>query len=177
MIIVNVRQTGAAAVTDQELQANAAGDWVVGDSSIQAFGDYLVAVIANRVVGAWTIDSHRRVDGKVRFDLSPAPDLAAELTNQPSPVAWKRGQANPIKLVHTKTLRPPEAEVVLTPQGNRRVQLEGWTLIVYSATAARVQPQDGSKKLVVEHAFPGPNGANVQVRLVEPDWSKAPEPA
>ncbi len=78
-----------------------------------------------------------------------------------------RGAANPVKFVKTETMLPESAEVELTPQGNRRVNLDGWSLVVYGDGRARLQAPDSESKLIVESAFPGPKGGNVTVRLVD----------
>jgi len=166
VIIVNVNKSGARAVTDEQVREAAVGAWVLSDSSEQMFGDYLVAVRKNIVIGAWTIEGSSRDDeGKVVFEVGVAPDLG-DMIGQPSPVEWRQGQANPVKLVDTKTLRQEASEVELTPQGNRRVSLDGWSLVVYPDGRARLQSPDVERKLIVESAFPGPKGGNVTVRLL-----------
>jgi hypothetical protein len=168
MIIVNVNRSGARAVSDEQVREAAVGAWVLSETSEQLFGDYLLAVRKNIVVGAWAIeDSTRDVEGKVTFEVSAAPEVN-DMVGQASPVEWKQGQANPVKLVDTRTLRQEASEVELTPQGNRRVQLDGWSLIVYADGRARLQSPDTDRKLIVESAFPGPKGANVTVRLLDP---------
>ncbi len=167
MIIVNVNRSGARAVTDEQVREAAVGAWVLSEASEQLFGDYLLAVRKNIVIGAWAIEgSSRDHEGKVTFEVSAAPELN-DMVGQASPVEWKQGQANPVKLVETKTLRQEASEVELTPQGNRRVQLDGWSLIVYADGRARLQCPDSDRKLIVESAFPGPKGGNVTVRLLE----------
>lgn len=165
MIIVNVNRSGARATSDEQVREAALGVWVLSEASEQLFGDYLVAVRRNIVVGAWAITGSSREEGKVTFEVSAAPELN-DMVGQTSPVEWKQGQANPVKLVETKTLRQEASKVELTPQGNRRVQLDGWTLVVYPDSRARLQAPDTERKIVVESAFPGPKGGNVTVRLL-----------
>jgi hypothetical protein len=100
------------------------------------------------------------------FDLG-GPDAHTDLVGQPSPATWVRGAANPVKFVKTETMLPESAEVELTPQGNRRVNLDGWSLVVYGDGRARLQAPDSESKLIVESAFPGPKGGNVTGRLVD----------
>ena len=167
MIIVNINRSGARAVTEEQIRDAAVAAWVISQSSVESFGDYLVAVRKNIVTGVWSIqDSSRDAEGKVWFQVGTAPELA-DMIGGSSPVEWKQGQANPIKLVETRTLRQEASEVELTPQGNRRVQLDGWSLIVYPDGRARLQSPDTDKKLIIESAFPGPKGGNVTVRLMD----------
>ncbi len=167
MIAVNVNRSGARAVSQQQLREAAAGAWVLSEPSLETFGDYLLAVRKNFVVGVWTIrDTYRDDEGKVSFHLEAAPEFQS-LVGEPSPVEWKQGQANPVKLVNTSTLQQDASEVELTPQGNRRVLLDGWSLVVYNGDRARLTAPDSGRKLIVESAFPGPNGANVTVRLTD----------
>lgn len=111
MIIVNINVSGANAVTDDQIQDAAKGNWVISDRSVQIHADYLVAVRKNTVVGAWAIDRYDRTDGgkRVAFDLSPAPQLA-HLLGEPSPEPWISGQANPVKLVDTSAVLPATGE-------------------------------------------------------------------
>jgi hypothetical protein len=99
------------------------------------------------------------------FALTEAPDFE-HLVGQDSPVKWVQGSANPIKLLDTATLAPPSAEIEHTTQGNARVRLEGWTLVVYPDGRARVSPP-GKSRVLIESAFPGPDGANVTLRAGE----------
>ena len=167
MIFVNTNKSGARAATEQQHRDAAVGAWVIKDESVRVFGDHLVAVRKNTVMGAWTIEGAVRDDeGKVTFEVSAAPELQ-DMVGQPSPVEWRQGQANPVKLVETSTLRQEASEVELTPQGNRRVRLDGWSLVVYDDGRARLQAPDRDRKLIVESAFPGPKGANITVRLLD----------
>lgn len=166
VIIVNVNKSAARAVTDKDIREAAEGAWLLSEASERRYGDYLVAVRKNVVIGVWKIEgSQWDEDGRVTFDVGPAPDLA-DMVGQPSPVEWKQGAANPVKLVDTRTLRQESSDVEVTPQGNRRVQLDGWTLVVYPEGRARVQAPETKLRLVVESAFPGPQGANVTVALL-----------
>lgn len=167
MIIVNVNRSAAKAATEEQIRDAAVGAWVLSEASERAYGDYLAAVRKNVVIGVWTIEGAEwDDDGRVTFDVASAPELS-DMLGQPSPVEWKQGAANPVKLVDTRTLRQEASEVELTPQGNRRVQLDGWTLVVYPDGRARLQAPDTTAKLVVESAFPGPKGANITVRLMD----------
>lgn len=167
MILVNVRRTGGVAATSDQLRSAAAGDWAnISDASLERFADYLAAVRQNVVVGVWAIDGHARIDdGRVRFELVDCPPFQ-HMIGEPSPTTWKRGQANPVKLIDTATMAPEAAEVELTPHGNRRVTLDGWSLVVYEDGRARLQAPDRDHRLMIESAFPGPKGGNVTVRLV-----------
>src|SRR5665648_260022 len=164
MILVNINKSGAKAVTAEQIEEAAAGAWVLSEKSEEEYADVLVAVRKNTVVGVWTIEEvYRGEDSRASFTLSDAPDFA-DLVGQPSPVEWKQGAANPVKLVETATLQQKSSEVELTPQGNQRVRLERWTLVVYPDGRARLSPPSESR-VVVESAFPGPSGANVTVRI------------
>lgn len=167
MILVNVKKSGRNAATDMQLREAAAGNWVLADDTIKLYGDTLAAVRGNLVVGHWEIVGHYRVtagqdEGRVCFELGEAdPSLVGE----PSPVQWVRGAANPVKIFDSEEGRQASSQIELTAQGNSRVSLLGWSLIVYPDGRARVSPPADGGKLVVESAFPGPSGANVTVRL------------
>lgn len=166
MILVNVRQSVPPGASAEELREGAAGDWAnISEDSLESFGDCLAAVRQNVVLGIWPIEGHRRVPGnRVRFELGE-PDAHQDLVGQRSPAEWRQGAANPVKFLDSDSLRPESAEVEMTPQGNRRVALDGWSLVVYSDGRARVQAPDTELKLIVESAYPGPKGGNVTVRL------------
>ena len=172
MIGVNVSRSAAHLDTEEQLRWAAASSWVISDSSLNAHGDYLIAVRKNVVAGAWGIGSwDRNQDGKVTFKLGPAPELA-DMVGQASPVEWKQGQANPVKIIHTRTLLPESSEVEITSEGNRRVQLDGWSLVVYTDGRARLQAPGGDRRLIVESAFPGPPTGSVTVRLLSEPQSR-----
>lgn len=167
MILVNINKSGASAATDEQLRDAAAGAWVIAAASVSTYGDYLAAVRKNLVVGVWTITgSWLEEDGRVSFELAAAPEMT-HLIGEPSPVPWKQGAANPVKLVDTATYLPPSVEVEESPRGNRVVRLDGWSMTIYRDGRARLSAPDVDAKLVVESAFPGPRGANVTVRLIE----------
>lgn len=168
MILVNIRKSGKTATSAEQLQAAAASAWSnLKDESLDEYGDFLVAVLMNKVVGVWAIDGRRR-DGedKIWFDLSEAVDAPLAVGDS-SPAPWRQGQANPVKYVDTSTLRPEAAEVDVTRDGNRRVALDGWTLTVYTDGRARLSAPDVDRKMIVESAYPGPRGGNVTVRIVD----------
>lgn len=169
MIVVNINRSGAKAVTAEQIEAAARGAWVLGESSEQEYADVLVAVRKNSVVGVWTITGVERVTegpdaGKAVFSVAPAPEFEY-LVGQESPAVWTPGQANPVKLLETATMQQKASKVELTKAGNPRVQLEGWSMIVYPDGRARISPPGGAR-VVVESAFPGPDGANITVRIV-----------
>ncbi len=168
MIFVNVRKSVPPGASPEDLREGASGDWAnISESSLETFADHLAAVRQNVVLGVWPIEGHRRLpDGRVRFELGDS-DAHKDLVGQPSPAVWVRGAANPVKFLETETMLPESAEVETTPQGNRRVGLDGWSLIVYDDGRARLQAPDSDLKLFVESAFPDPKGGNVTVRLVK----------
>lgn len=83
-----------------DVRACAAGRWAnIADSTLEAFGDELLAVANGYVAGVFTVRGWSRDDDhRVIFDLAPAPDWDW-LTGQESPVQWSRGQANPVRKV------------------------------------------------------------------------------
>ncbi|NBH02566.1 hypothetical protein [Amycolatopsis sp. SID8362] len=83
-----------------DVRACAAGRWAnIADSTLEAFGDELLAVANGYVAGVFTVRGWSRDgDRKVAFDLGPAPDWDW-LTGQASPVQWSRGQANAVRKV------------------------------------------------------------------------------
>ena len=170
VIVVTINRSGAKAVTPEQIEEVSRGAWVLSERSEQEYADVLVAVRKNVVVGVWTITGVDRVAdgpdaGKAVFSVAPAPDFEY-LVGQESPAVWTRGQANPIKLLETATMQQKASKVELTKAGNPRVQLDGWSMIVYPDDGrARISPPGGAR-VVVESAFPGPDGANVTVRIV-----------
>ncbi|MEU2201675.1 hypothetical protein [Isoptericola sp. NPDC019482] len=165
MILVNINRSGAKAVTPEQIKDVARGAWVLSESSEKEYADVLVAVRKNTVVGAWDIAKTKREDdGRATFVLKKKSSEFEDLIGQESPVVWTQGQANPVKLVETTTMQQKSSAVELTREGNRRVQLDGWTLIVYPDDRARISPP-GDSRIIVESAFPGPSGANVTVRI------------
>lgn len=164
MILVNINRSGAKAVTAKQIEGAAQGAWVLSESSEQEYADFLVAVRKNVVVGVWKIAHvEREDDGRATFELKPTTKFK-DLLGQEPPVIWTQGQANPVKLVETATMQQKSSNIEYTREGNPRVQLNGWSMIVYSDGRARISPP-GNSRVVVESAFPGPNGANVTVRL------------
>lgn len=164
MILVNINRSGAKAVTAKQIENAARGAWVLSENSEQEYADFLVAVRKNIVVGVWRIKRvEREDDGRATFKLGATQEFE-DLLDQESPVVWTQGQANPVKLVVTATMQQKSSRIEYTREGNPRVQLNGWSMVVYPDGRARISPP-GSSRVVVESAFPGPNRANVTVRV------------
>ena len=124
MILVNVRRSARDAVTPEQLRDAARGDWAnLTDESIDEYGDLLLAVKHNKVVGAWSIASAERLDDdRIRFELRDDPELEVWV-GADSPVQWKRGQANPVALIDTDdadSRRPSTSSSRRAPASQRR---------------------------------------------------------
>ena len=104
MIIVNVNKTSPGHV----VRESAASSWLIAEWRLTRFGDYLVAVERNVVVGVFKIDGWSRdggPKGPVTFELaemSAAP--AGLLVGDPSPDPWLAGQRWPVKYLSTEAL-------------------------------------------------------------------------
>ncbi|MFE7503745.1 hypothetical protein [Promicromonospora sp. NPDC057488] len=131
----------------------------LSESSEQEYTVFLMAVRKNIVVGVWKIAHvERDDDGRATFELNPTTKF--KVSSAKTPVSWPQGQANPVKLVETATMQQKSSNIEYTREGNVRVQLNGWSMSVYSDGRARISPP-GDSRVVVEPAFPGPNGANI----------------
>lgn len=161
MILVNISRSGIAAVTPQQIRDAAVRAWKVKEESLNRFGDLLVAVRSNVVVGVWKIDGWiREESGRYAFQVSDTQDQS--MIGGPSPVPWITGQANPVKYVDTTTATD-QADVETTADGHRSVKLEGWTLVVLGGGRAQLHgPTEPAGQLIVENA----GGGNVTVRLI-----------
>lgn len=106
MILVNVRKSAESAATPEQIMTAAAGDWAVAESALEAYGDVLLAVRRNVVLGAFDITNWEEVEGgRYRFDLEPS-EVYAALVGQASPLLWKRGQVNPVAYLATSDVTP-----------------------------------------------------------------------
>lgn len=121
-VLVNIRRSGASAVDAAEIMAAASGNWVVSVGALDEYGDVVLAVMHNRVVGAFDLLSWEDVeDGRVRFELRESEDYAA-LVGQDSPRLWKRGQANPIAFVDLDVpVTSSDTEAAAAPKPRRGI--------------------------------------------------------
>lgn len=102
MIIVNVNKTSPGYVPRE----SAASEWLIAEWRLKRYGDYLVAVKHNVVVGVYKIDGWTRVAGPksgVVFELAET-DLApgGVAVGDPSPDPWLAGQRWPVKYLATE---------------------------------------------------------------------------
>ncbi|WP_458682463.1 hypothetical protein [Prescottella equi] len=116
----------------------ASGNWVVSESALDEYGDVVLAILHNRVVGAFDLLSWKEAEnGRYQFELRASEDYAA-LVGQDSPRQWKRGQANPVAFVD---LDVPAANADIAPapkprRGIHRITIE--TKGLSDAEAARL---------------------------------------
>jgi hypothetical protein len=132
-----------------DVRACAAGRWAnIADSTLEAFGDELLAVANGYVAAVFTVRGWTRDDDhRVVFDLGPAPDWDW-LAGQESPVQWSRGQANPVRKVGSTTVSALRAR---RPQ---RVESgHGWSLDVEpTGRAATVRGPGPAMVVTAVHA-------------------------
>jgi hypothetical protein len=101
VIVVNIRRSGDAASTVEQVRDAAAGDWVVSSDTLDIYGDVLLAVRSGRVRGAFDVMGWSAADGgRIRFDLRES-DQYSWLVGEESPVKWKKGQSNPVMYLDT----------------------------------------------------------------------------
>ncbi|WP_299091689.1 hypothetical protein [uncultured Microbacterium sp.] len=130
------------------------------DTAIARFGDVLIGVWRDRVVSAYDITGHKRVDNGMRvvFDVEDSKEFGY-LVGQPSPVgAWKQGQARPIVYEDTEKIRSGDAPQTSVGDATRAV-VGGFVLTVSGDGHATVIPPQGGTVLVAaplrrqEHPF------------------------
>lgn len=129
MLAVNVTASVAGTLDGRgsDVQECARRWWVISEATLKGYGDQLLAVADNRVVGVYAIRGWSRdpnAANKVVLDLDPAGEWQW-LVGQDSPVTWARGQANPVRKV--------EAGILSSLNDQRPVHLDagqGWSLDV-----------------------------------------------
>jgi hypothetical protein len=120
VILVNINRKGQTASRPDQVKAAAEGDWVAADDTLDQYGDVLVAVRRNRVLGAYDILSWERTQhGKARFELRES-EAFASLVGEESPVRWRRGQANPVAYIDTGTVDPAAATQAVTSTSTKK---------------------------------------------------------
>lgn len=156
MILVNINQSGADAVTDTQFREAAEGQWKISDQTMRIHGDYVAAVRQNTIRGVWRVVDHRRDSEteKVGFTLAPAPE-AASLIGENVPTPWVRGAANPVK---TWDWRPDRG----VNRSATSVELKGWTLTLLEDGAVQLVSPPDSGLLVLE-TLTGEVGSGVAV--------------
>lgn len=104
MLAVNITSSLASDPNRSgDVRACAEKWWAVADATLDSFGDELLAVANNTIVGVFGINGWKRdasAHQKVTFKLVTAPHWDW-LVGQDSPVTWSRGQANPVRKVGT----------------------------------------------------------------------------
>lgn len=151
MIVVNInRSYGQVLSGDLELKDATRGEWAgMTDMAISHYGDVLIGVWRDRVVSAYDITGHTRVDGGVRvvFEVEESKEFSY-LVGQPSPVgAWKQGQARPIVYEDTEKIRKGDAPQTSVGDATRAV-VGGFILTVNENGNATVIPPQGATVLV-----------------------------
>lgn len=165
MILVNISRSAATAVTAEQIREAAVRAWRVKEDSLNRYGDYLVAVRNNVVIGVWRIERWTKEEDTGRFAFHVSETDDASLIGQPSPVPWVTGQGNPVKYVDTAEAFG-RVEIENAPDGTRRAGVEGWTLSVHPDNSATLTaPAAIGGRLIVESANPGPGGS-VTVRVL-----------
>lgn len=102
MIIVNVNKTSPGHV----VRESAAAEWLIAEWRLKKYGDRLVAVERNVVVGVFVIDGWSRVAGPksgVVFELREDDGALGIEVGDPSPDPWLAGQRWPVKYLATET--------------------------------------------------------------------------
>ena len=128
-VLVNIRRSGASAADANEIMEAASGNWVVSESALDEYGDVVLAVLHNRVVGAYDLLSWEASDepNRIRFELRPSEDFAG-LVGQDSPRRWKKGQANPVAFVElaapSRDEGVGEAATLKRRRGTHRIVIE-----------------------------------------------------
>ncbi len=106
--------------------------------------DYLLAVLKNEVVAVRHIDETFLMGGKVVFATSPAPEVASAIGRRlPDNLAWKRGEAWPLKAADSEWLEQVSAartatlgayRLTLAPNGSLHVSApDGGAVVVSGA--------------------------------------------
>lgn len=73
----------------------------ISDKVLDGFDDYLLGTCQGLVTVAYRIVAHERINGKLWFDVEPAPELVPFI-GQPQPLGpWKRGEARGTRRVPT----------------------------------------------------------------------------
>ncbi|GEM_PF-6589289 len=139
-ILVNIRRSGASAADANEIMEAASGNWVVSENALDEYGDVVLAILHNRVVGAFDLLSWKEAEnGRYHFELRPSEDYAA-LVGRDSPRQWKQGQANPVAFVDSDDLdtsgNTSEAPAPKPRRGVHRIVIE--TKGLSDAEAARL---------------------------------------
>ena len=157
MIIVNVNKTSPG----HGVRASAASSWLIAEWRLNRFGDYLVAVERNVVVGVFKIDGWSRkggAKGPVTFDLTEV-DLApgAVAVGDPSPDPWLAGQRWPVKYLSTEALVMRTAASVavsavdvLVPGLTITLDGAGIVTVTWDATKLLGEVKVGAERGVVE---------------------------
>ena len=151
MIVVNInRSYGQVLAGDLELRDATRGEWAgMTEMAIQRFGDVLIGVWRDRVVSAYDITGHERVDNgaRVLFEVEESEEFGY-LVGQPSPVGpWKQGQARPIVYEDTDKIRRGDAPQTSVGDATRAV-VGGFILTVDDKGNATVIPPEGGTVLV-----------------------------
>ena len=167
-VFVNVNRSAAKADSEQEIKAAAIGDWRISSLALDSRPEVLVAVLRGIVIGVWQLEGWtRQPSGRWRFMVSDALEFSSWLGRQ-SPVTWKQGQANPVQFGELAALEGGVA-IKDTRAGNKRVEIDGWTLTVYPDGRARLHHTgDGQteRRLVVLSLFPRPGSGNITLTTV-----------
>lgn len=101
--------------------------WAIADATLSGYADIVLAVSAGTIAGVFEVRGWQRDPqngGKVVFDLAEAAEWQW-LTGQDSPVAWHKGQANPVRKIGT--------QIVSELRARRPHHIDaghGWTLDV-----------------------------------------------
>jgi len=151
VIVVNVNRSYAQTLSGElTLQEATEGDWYgINEAAVAQYGDVLVGVWNNRVVSAYDIVGHVRVDEgtRVRFTVEDSAEFGY-LVGQPSPVGpWKAGQARPIMYADTDVVRHGDAPQEEVGDAKRAV-VRGYILTVDDSGVATIIPPEGGSVLV-----------------------------
>jgi len=87
----------------RDVQSCAERWWAIADGTLAGYGDQVLAVANNVIVGVFDVRGWQRdpdANNKIVFDLASAAEWQG-LVGQDSPVIWHPGRANPVRKLGT----------------------------------------------------------------------------
>lgn len=154
-------------------------------ANLLAHADYLLAIVKNEIVDTRHIDRTLIAGGKVVFITSPAPEASAAVGQRISDdLAWKRGEAWPIKVSDSawleqaaaaRTTTLGEYKLTLAPDGSLHVATPERGAVVVSGARGFTPGQAlAPVALRAARAVPGADGGRPDVdpdeRAVREDY-------
>ena len=141
MILVQVEKTWLQVLTGTITADEAIlGEWAgIAPHNIQQYGDVLVGLYRNTIVGVYDIDHAKTeyVQGKVKFAGAPSTAWAHVVGKHNPGRPWMQGSGDLVQYLNTSTVRFTEAPVAGAP-ADRRVTLDGFILSIDGAGNASI---------------------------------------